>query len=171
MSLVRLIARPMLASAYISNGLWRVRNSESSGEALKPFFKAAEKAVPVPFDAQTIARGAGIAQIGAGTLLAIGKFPRISATILAGTYLLDIVATSKEDTKTHEAQKHTRRKASENQRPSLLVRTSLLGGALLASVDTAGKPGLAWRAQHAAEDVWHNVEKTTGKALHSLNRN
>jgi hypothetical protein len=29
----------------------------------------------------------------------------------------------------------------------------MLGGLLLAGVDTEGKPGVAWRARHAATDV------------------
>jgi putative oxidoreductase len=30
---------------------------------------------------------------------------------------------------------------------------SLAGGLLIAALDTAGKPGLAWRASHAAHDA------------------
>ena len=88
--------------------------------------------------------------------------PRVSATILVGTYLLDTVgeriaadkATSKED----------KRERTERT----LIRTSMLGGALLASVDTAGKPGLWWRTQHAAEDLWSSVEGTSKQAMSAL---
>ena len=34
-----------------------------------------------------------------------------------------------------------------------LKNLGLLGGLLLAAVDTEGKPGLAWRAQRAAKDA------------------
>ncbi|SII67335.1 Uncharacterised protein [Mycobacteroides abscessus subsp. abscessus] len=44
----------------------------------------------------------------------------------------------------------------------------MLGGALLASVDTAGKPGLWWRTQHAAEDLWSSVENTSKQAMSAL---
>ncbi|MDN5587392.1 MAG: hypothetical protein L0G69_12615, partial [Brevibacterium sp.] len=112
--------------------------------------------------APTLARATGAAQVAAGSLLAIGRFPRVSATILVGTYLLDTVgeriaadkATSKED----------KRERTERT----LIRTSMLGGALLASVDTAGKPGLWWRTQHAAEDLWSSVEGTSKQAMSAL---
>jgi hypothetical protein len=48
------------------------------------------------------------------------------------------------------------------------MRSSMLGGALLASVDTAGRPGLMWRAQHAAEDLRKNIEKTSAKAVDAV---
>ena len=50
------------------------------------------------------------------------------------------------------------------------MRTSMLGGALLASVDTAGQPGLVWRAQHAAEDLRKNIEKTSAKAVDAVSQ-
>ena len=40
--------------------------------------------------------------------------------------------------------------------------------ALLASVDTDGKPGLWWRTQHAAEDLWSSVENTSKQAMSAL---
>ena len=40
-----------------------------------------------------------------------------------------------------------------NQRTHFLKNVSMLGGLILASVDTEGKPGLAWRARRAATDV------------------
>jgi hypothetical protein len=54
------------------------------------------------------------------------------------------------------------------RRNELLMRSSMLGGALLASVDTAGRPGLMWRAQHAAEDLRKNIEKTSAKAVDAV---
>ena len=39
------------------------------------------------------------------------------------------------------------------QRLQFAKNTSILGGLLLAGVDTEGKPGLAWRARRAATDV------------------
>jgi hypothetical protein len=48
---------------------------------------------------------------------------------------------------------------------------------LLASVDTAGKPGLAWRAEHLAADARKtathfaaDARKTTGKKLHTADQ-
>jgi putative oxidoreductase len=39
------------------------------------------------------------------------------------------------------------------QRLNFFKGISLVGGLLIAGVDTEGKPGVAWRARHAAKDV------------------
>ena len=39
------------------------------------------------------------------------------------------------------------------QRIHFFKNASMLGGLLLAAVDTEGKPGVAWRARRAAADV------------------
>lgn len=162
MTLVRLAARPMLASAYIANGIGRMKSPEGSAESVDAVLRLASKAVDVPIDSVTAARIAGAAQVAAGALLAIGRFPRIASTVLVGTYLLDVVGTQLAQEKA--ASKEEKRERTN----SLLMKTSMLGGALLASVDTAGRPGLAWRAQHAAEDLWRNVEKTSAKAVSAV---
>lgn len=162
MSPIRFLARPMLAAGYISNGVDRLRRPEAAAASIGPLLNLARKRIDVPIDAPTLARATGAAQVAAGSMLAIGRFPRVSATILVGTYLLDSVgeqiaadkATSKED------------KRARTERT--LIRTSMLGGALLASVDTAGKPGLWWRTQHAAEDLWSSVEDTSKQAMSAL---
>ncbi len=58
------------------------------------------------------------------------------------------------------------------RRKQLLKNVTLTGGVLLASVDTAGKPSLAWRAEHLAADARKttshlaaDARKTTGKKL------
>lgn len=154
MSLVRFIARPMLASAYIGNGIARVRNPRAAAKSVAPLLSLVKKQVDLPVEAETVARITGAAQVAAGSLLAIGRFPRLSSTVLVGTYLIDVVG--------------QQLSSESSSKDSVLAKTSLLGGALLASVDTAGKPGLAWRAQHAAEDLWRNVERTSAKALDTV---
>lgn len=154
MSLVRFIARPMLASAYIGNGIARVRNPRAAAKSVAPLLSLVKKQIDLPVEAETVARITGAAQVAAGSLLAIGRFPRLSSTVLVGTYLIDVVG--------------QQLSSESSSKDSVLAKTSLLGGALLASVDTAGKPGLAWRAQHAAEDLWRNVERTSAKALDTV---
>lgn len=155
MSLVRLLARPMLASAYIGNGIARIKNPDASAETIAPLLNAAKKQFDLPIDPTLVARATGVAQVAAGSLLAIGKYPRLSSAVLVGTYLIDVVGEQLSD-------------GSSASRGTLLTRTSMLGGALLASVDTAGKPGLVWRAQHAAEDLRKNVERSSAKAMNAV---
>lgn len=162
MSPIRFLARPMLAAGYISNGVDRLRRPEAATASIGPLLNMARKRIDVPIDAPTLARATGAAQVAAGSLLAIGRFPRVSATILVGTYLLDTVG------ERIAADKTTSKDDKRARTERTLIRTSMLGGALLASVDTAGKPGLWWRTQHAAEDLWSSVEDTSKQAMSAL---
>ncbi|GAA1939273.1 MULTISPECIES: DoxX family protein [Brevibacterium] len=162
MSPIRFLARPMLAAGYISNGVDRLRRPEAAAASIGPLLNLARKQIDVPIDAPTLARATGAAQVAAGSLLAIGRFPRVSATILVGTYLLDTVG------ERIAADKTTSKEDKRARTERTLIRTSMLGGALLASVDTAGKPGLWWRTQHAAEDLWSSVEDTSKQAMSAL---
>lgn len=162
MNPVRLLARPLLASAYIANGVSRVRDPQTSLDSTEAVLTVARKFVDVPVEAATVARATGAAQAAAGALLAIGRFPRAASAVLVGTYVLDLAGSAlsrgRASTKEEKASRRT----------ELLQRTSMLGGALLASVDTAGRPGLMWRAQHAAEDLRKNIEKTSAKAVEAV---
>ena len=162
MSPIRLTPRPILAAAYILNGVDRLRKPEPPAASVGPLLNQARKQVDVPVDAVTLARATGVAQVAAGSMLAIGRFPRLSASILVGTYLLDTVGERLSADKTTSKEE----KKARNERT--LLRTSMLGGALLAAVDTAGRPGLWWRTQHAAEDLWSSVEDSSKQALSAL---
>ena len=116
-SLVRLIARPMLASAYIANGIVRVKNPDVAASSVEPISKIAKKKFDVEIDPALIARATGVAQVTAGSLLAIGKMPRLSSSILVTTYLLEVVG--------QQLNKETRSPMACWQRPqSLVVRFS-----------------------------------------------
>jgi hypothetical protein len=58
-----------------------------------------------------------------------------------------------------------------------LKNLGLVGAALLAAVDTAGQPGLAWRAGHLAQDTRRNFQslgkganKTVGQTAKTVGR-
>jgi putative oxidoreductase len=54
--------------------------------------------------------------------------------------------------------------AKNMQRLQFAKNTSVLGGLLLAGVDTEGKPGLAWRARRAAADVRREAKQVAKNA-------
>jgi putative oxidoreductase len=92
MTVMRLIARPMLASMFVVGGLDSVRNAKEKADAAAPVTERivplAEKAapqLPIPSDPATLVRINGAAQVVAGLLLATGKAPRLSSTVLAAT--------------------------------------------------------------------------------------
>lgn len=144
MSIVRAIARPMLASSFIFSGLDRLRHSDQTAAQLAPVLRPLSSALPVEASEKTLARVLAGTQLGAGVLLAAGKFSRPAAVVLALTAgLTTVVEYRSADTRTKENRAHRRNQLTKN--------IGLVGGALLASVDTAGRPGLAWRAEKLVE--------------------
>ena len=90
MTLVRLAARPLLASMFVVGGLDAIRNAGKKVDAAEPvtdrLAPLLQKVFPqLTDDPQQLVRINGAAQVGAGLLLASGHFPRLSATVLAAT--------------------------------------------------------------------------------------
>ncbi|WP_125609574.1 DoxX family protein [Specibacter cremeus] len=155
MILIRALARPMLASSFILSGVTQLRHAEDTARQLAPVLGRVSAALPVQASEQTLARALGGAQIGAGALLAAGKFSRLAAVVLSATAALNAyVEYRSAGTDTREAKAHRRSQLAKN--------IGLAGGALLAAVDTAGRPGLAWRAGHLV-DAGMKAGKQAGK--------
>lgn len=151
MTVVRLLARPMLAVPFLVNGAHALRKPEAQIENAQPIadrlVPAAKRLVPqapIPEDTKTLVRINGAAQVAGGLMLATGRFPRLAAMTLAGT----IVPTTLAGHRFWEADESVQR---TNQLNHFIKNVGLLGGLLLAGVDTEGRPGVVWRAQHAAK--------------------
>ncbi len=149
MTLIRLVARPMLASTFIYGGISALQNTAALAEASKPVNdeirdlagKVAPQ-LPVPSDDKTLVRlNAGV-HILAGLGLATGRAPRLSALALAGTVVPTTLAG-------HRFWEQKDKAARAQQMTHFFKNVSMLGGLVLAGVDTEGRPGVAWRAQHA----------------------
>lgn len=159
MSLVRALARPMLASSFILSGLDRLRHADQTAEQLSPVLSRLSAALPVQASEKTLARIVAGTQVGAGILLATGKFARPAAVLLALTAGLSTVVEFKAtSTLTSEGKSHRRSQLAKN--------IGLLGGALLASVDTNGRPGLAWRTERLIE----SGKKSTSSQLKNVDK-
>lgn len=159
MSIVRVLARPMLASSFIVSGLDRLRHADQTAAQLAPILTPLSAALPTNASEKTLARVLSAAQVGAGALLAAGKFSRPAAVVLALTAGLNTVVEYRNaETATKENRTHRR-----NQ---LVKNIGLIGGALLASVDTVGRPGLAWRAEKLIE----TGRKSTKKQLKNADK-
>ncbi|WP_372735818.1 DoxX family protein [Nocardioides sp.] len=153
MTLSRVIARPMLASMFLLGGVNALRNAQQQAERAKPvtdrlvpLAQKAAPAVPVPSDPVTLVRINAVAQVGAGLALATGRAPRLSAAVLAAS----LVPTTAAGHRFWEEQDPTKR---AQQRVHFFKNLSIFGGLLIASGDTDGKPGVAWRARRAATDA------------------
>ena len=163
MTLIRLVARPMLASTFIYGGIYALQNTAHLAEASKPVNdeirglagKIAPQ-LPVPSDDKTMVRlNAGV-HILAGLGLATGRAPRLSALALAGT----VVPTTLAGHRFWEAEGATK----QAQLIHFLKNLGLLGGLLLAAVDTEGKPSVGYRARRAAHKAADSTEKSFAKA-------
>ena len=154
MSFVRFLARPMLASTFVLAGMDKLKNADDTAAQLSPLLRRAAEALPFQADEKVLARVIGGTQIGAGVCLALGKSARAAATILSVISALNAYVEWRSADISSQSGRDARRK-------QLLKNVSLTGGVLLASVDTAGKPSLAWRAEHLAADA----RRTTGKQL------
>ena len=99
----------------------------------------------------------GAVQMAAGTLLALGRFPRLSALALAAT----LVPTTLAGHRFWEADEET---DQAQQRIHFLKNLSMFGGLLIAAADTAGRPSVAWRTRHAARTARREASMVTRTA-------
>ncbi|GLY67444.1 hypothetical protein Atai01_40630 [Amycolatopsis taiwanensis] len=165
--MLRQLARPLLASSFIYGGINALRQTEGLAQMVKPFVdKAMDKVgrdrVPenVPTDPVTLVRADALVKIVAGSALAFGKAPRLSALALLGT----LVPTTVAGHPFWEAKDAEER----NDRIIHFVKNAgLAGGLMLAVADTEGRPSLAWRARHAAK----NAKKASKKASKKISSN
>lgn len=153
MTATRLIARPLLASTFVVGGANALKNAPALAakakpvtDRLRPMLEKAAPQVKIPEDTVTLVRINAGAQILAAVALARGRAPRLSSTVLAASLLPTTVAG-------HQFWKESDPAARANQQIHFFKNLSMLGGLLLAAVDTEGRPGVAWRARNAATGV------------------
>jgi uncharacterized membrane protein YphA (DoxX/SURF4 family) len=153
--LIRRIARPLLSAVFIGQGVDSLLNPESAAEAARPAVDGL-RALPdpvgssVPSDARTFAQINAAVQLGGGLLLATGKAPRVASAALAFTVLPANLGA-------HMFWSESDPQVKAQKRREFLTDLSLLGGLMIASADTAGKPSLGWRGRRAAERLSERV--------------
>lgn len=163
MTVTRLLARPMLASMFVVGGASALKNSEWAASQAKPvtdrlvpMVKKIAPTAPIPTDAETLVRISAATQIAAGLALATGRAPRLSSLVLAGTLVPTTFAG-------HRFWEETDPTLRSQHKTHFFKNVSMLGGLIIAGLDTEGRPGLAWRARHAASDVRREA-RHVGKA-------
>ncbi len=161
--LVRRIARPLLASSFVYGGIDTLRNPQSRVPGAAPVVeqiaaKADEQLpVQVPRDVeQWVKIDAGV-KVAAGSLLALGKLPRLSALALSASIVPTTLAG-------HRFWEHDDPKERFGQMSHFLKNLGLLGGLLIAAVDTEGRPSVGYRARRAAARAADSTEKSLEKA-------
>ncbi|HEU4539536.1 MAG TPA: DoxX family protein [Jiangellaceae bacterium] len=151
MGMIRAVARPMLASIFVVQGFNKLRAPDSFTAQAKPVTDRVapllERYAPrVPTDQRTLVRISGAIDLTAGAMLATSRLPRFASFVLTGSLVPGTIAG-------HPYWQVEDRTEKAKERVQFLKNVGLVGGLLLAGVDTEGRPGLRWRTQHAAKDT------------------
>ncbi|CCI83455.1 DoxX family membrane protein [Corynebacterium otitidis] len=165
--MIRKIARPLLASAYVIDGVDSLVNTREQVEGTRKLLQQVGTFLPTDVTRQladspeTTIRVLGGTKVGAGTLLSLGKLPRLSAAVLAATTVPTILtryafwdADSEED--------------SASKKVGFTSHVALLGGLAITSVDTEGKPSLSYRASKAGKKARKKAGKVTSGSSSSF---
>jgi uncharacterized membrane protein YphA (DoxX/SURF4 family) len=148
----------MLASIFAVQGFETLRRPERVSAKAEPVVQPIAQRVSVlPDDTEQVVRINGAVQLIAGSLLALGRLPRLSALAIAAT----LVPTTLAGHRFWEAEDQQER---AQQRIHFLKNLAILGGLLIAAGDTAGRPSLAWRGRHAAQSAARDVSLATRTA-------
>ena len=129
MTLLRSVARPMLASMFVYGGAMALRSPGPRAAKAQPVADLIKKAAPsLPVNGSNLTRVNGGVQLVAGLALATGHVPRLAALTLAATLPPTSVVG-------HPYWNETDPAARANQRIHFLKNLSMTGGLLMATLD------------------------------------
>jgi uncharacterized membrane protein YphA (DoxX/SURF4 family) len=173
MTLVRVVARPLMSAIFITSGVKAIRKPEPLVPGAQPvadrLVPLAKKVAPpqigdrIPESTKNLVRLNGVLQVVGGLMLASGSGRRAGAGLLAST----LVPTTLAEHRFWEAKDPVER---AEQQTHFMKNLGLLGGLLLAAVDTEGKPGLAWRASHGTRAAKREVGRSAKAAKRETRR-
>jgi uncharacterized membrane protein YphA (DoxX/SURF4 family) len=144
MTVVRSLARPMSGQIFVSGGVDVLRHPGPRAEVAGPLLDRVREIAPfLPGDRVALVRGNAAVQVVAGALLAAGRVPRLAALVLASSLVPTTIGG-------HPYWRVPGAEQRSQQRTQVQKNLAILGGLLLAAVDTEGRPGLLWRARRAA---------------------
>lgn len=146
MSLVRSIARPLLALPFVYEGVQTARSPERVVEILPVSIADLDAQVQktqIPASAEQLLRATGAVAAVAGTAFALNKAPRVAAAALLVTTTVGLTGRKRVWELEGEQQMAEIR--------SILGDLGLFGGIMLAVVDTDGKPSTAYRVEKLIE--------------------
>ena len=144
---VRRIARPLMAAVFITGGIdtlrrpgARVRKAEPITEPLtEPLAKVAGVS---QIDPRQLVLADAAVKVGAGLMLATNRLPRLSAFQLACSLAPTTVAG-------HPFWEVRDREERAQQRLHFLKNLAILGGLLIAAVDSGGRESVPHKARRA----------------------
>ena len=162
MSLARRAARAALAASFISGGLDQLRNPQPKAGPASPIAKPIADRVPqLPNDPESLVKLDGAIKIAGGLGLVFGPFARPAALLLAGSLVPTTLAG-------HRFWETTDPDQKVSDRVEFFKNVSLLGGLLIAALDTGGRPSVpyvAGKAVHAAADTVGGAADAVGETV------
>lgn len=154
MSMLRFAGRALFSSYFIADGYQMVAKPDKTTDqvsgTIDTVVPAVQSVLPpkvadkVPSDARTWTRILGIAQIVGGLAYATGWCRRPGAAILACATVPRVVSAAGQ---------------GASGRSELFSQLALLGGTVVATQDTAGRPGIAWRAEQSKRETTQHAQQ------------
>jgi uncharacterized membrane protein YphA (DoxX/SURF4 family) len=136
--MIRRLARPLIAAIFIAGGIDTLRHLDVKVARVEPFLRrtvgSVEDSLPeqVPTDPATLVRLDAAVKVGAGLALALGKFPRLAAFVLAVGLVPTTLAA-------HAFWEQEDQQAKAVEQANLLKNMGLLGGLLLVITERRDK--------------------------------
>lgn len=166
MNILRLVARPLIALPFIVDGVSAMKNPAPHAEQFKkiqPLLETAGVPPVLTSDARLLSRAVGATTTVAAVGLALGKSPRLCATVLASVAVpIAIVQNPVWTAQTKEERNKYRR--------GLERYGAAFGGLVLASTDRLGEPSASWKLANwrdhkadlieARNDAWAAAKET-----------
>jgi putative oxidoreductase len=157
MSLSRAIARPLLSSMFVYGGLDALQHPESKVKTAEPVAGPIAERIPhLTTDTETLIRINGAVMVGAGVLLATGKFRRLASAALIASLVPTTYAG-------HRFWEESDDVSKAQQRIHFLKNMGLLGGLILAALDE-GRPSWSWRAKGTARRAQRASRQLSSRA-------
>jgi putative oxidoreductase len=161
--LVRRIARPLLAAPFVYGGISTLRKPQDRVPGARPVVEKiaatadAQLPMTVSKDVEQWVKADAAVKVVAGALFGLGRLPRLTALVLSASIVPTTLAG-------HRFWEHDDPTERFGQISNFLKNAGLLGGLLLAAVDTEGKPSVGYRARRAAHKAVDATEKNVAKA-------
>jgi putative oxidoreductase len=157
---VRSIARSLLASMFIVGGLDALRRPKQLAPVAEDVAEPVAEQAGIDTSTENLVKINGAVQLGGGAMLALGVLPRPAALALAGTLVPTTLAAHRFWEEEGEAR--------TAQMIHFLKNAGLLGGLLLAALDTGGRPSVFWSTKQAASGAADAVGTTATRVYDAV---
>jgi putative oxidoreductase len=163
MSVLRRVARPMLAAIFITGGIDVLRNPDSRAKMAAPVATKIADMLPVPLpdDPVQLVQIDGAVKIVGGLMLATGRLPRLGAAALAASLVPTTLAG-------HSFWEHDDPQQRAMQRVHFMKNLGLLGGLIIAAVDTGGRPSVGYVTRRTTKRSKRRAAMAARKARKAL---